>query len=148
MIVISPYSRKLRNGNRNPKDYPYWKELISLLPKDTHIVQVGIDGEEQLADDFRVNLSIQELRTLIRECDYWISCDSMFQHLAWDEGKKGVVLWSLSDPAIFGHPDNINLLKDKAYLRQNQFLWWEDVEYNKDAFVEPEAVIDAINQSF
>ena len=146
MIIISPYSKALRNGKRNPKNYPYWKELISLLEGD--VVQVGIDDEEQLVPDFRKNLSLPELKGLIRECDYWISCDSMFQHLGWDCGKKGIVLWGPSDPRIFGHTENINILKSRSVLRENQFLWWEDEEYNPDIFVEPEVVIDEIKRSF
>lgn len=145
MLVISPYSRKLRNGLDNPKNYPYWKEVIAKI--DDHIIQVGVTGEEQLVDDFRTDLSIADLRQLIDECDLWISCDSMFQHLGWDQGKAGIVIFSQSDPLIFGHEENINLLKDRSYLRENQFLWWEDVEYNKDAFVDPEIVIDAINSA-
>jgi ADP-heptose:LPS heptosyltransferase len=139
MILISPYSKKLVNGNRNPKNYPYWKELIALI--DEPIVQVGIDGEEQLVDDFRKNLSLNELGKLIDDCRTWISCDSFVQHFGWSRGKKGIVLWSVSDPNIYGHPENINLLKDRSYLAKNQFLWWDFVEYNPDAFVSPEEVI-------
>lgn len=139
MILISPYSKKLVNGNRNPKNYPYWKELIALI--DEPIVQVGIDGEEQLVDDFRKNLSLNDLGKLIDDCRTWISCDSFMQHFGWSRGKKGIVLWSVSDPNIYGHPENINLLKDRSYLAQNQFLWWDFVEYNPDAFVSPEEVI-------
>jgi hypothetical protein len=46
MILISPYAQKLRNGNQNPKNYPWWPELISKI--DEEIVQVGIKGEIQL----------------------------------------------------------------------------------------------------
>ena len=139
MIVISPYSKKLLNGKQNPKNYPYWRELIAMI--DDHIVQVGIDGEEQLVPDFRKNLSIAELKQLLRECKTFISCDSFVQHLGWDVGKKGIVLWSVSDPNIYGHPENINLLKDRKYLAENQFLWWEFVNHNPESFVSPEEVI-------
>jgi ADP-heptose:LPS heptosyltransferase len=139
MIVISPYSKKLLNGKQNPKNYPYWHELIAMI--DDHIVQVGVDGEEQLVPDFRKNLSIAELRQLLRECKTFISCDSFVQHLGWDVGKKGIVLWSVSDPNIYGHPENINLLKDRKYLAENQFLWWEFVNHNPESFVSPEEVI-------
>lgn len=140
MIIISPYAKKLRNGKENPKNYPYWKELIAMI--DEPIVQVGIDGEEQLVEDFRKNLKIAELRSLIRECRTWIGCDSFFQHLAWDEKKPGIVLWSVSDPLIFGHPENINLLKDRSYLALNQFCWWELTEHRSESFVEPEVVLE------
>ena len=138
MILIAPYAKKLRTGKRNPKDYPHWPELIRMI--EGPIVQVGVGGEEGLVEDFRKNLPITELRNLIRQCKTWIGCDSFFQHLAWDEGKPGIVLWSVSDPLIFGHPQNINLLKSRSYLAANQFLWWEMVEHKNDRFVEPQIV--------
>ena len=143
MIVISPYSKKLRNGKENPKNYPYWEELIAWIQINVgfDIVQVGVEGETKLVDDCRFNLSVIELRNLINECQTWISCDSMFQHLAWSEGKQGIVLWSVSDPLIYGHPENINLLKNRSYLVQNQFLWWDSYEFNPEAFVKPEEVV-------
>lgn len=139
MIIIHPYAKPLQNGKQNPKNYPYWQELIQLL--DDHIIQIGIDGEEQLTDDFRKNLSIADLKRLLAECHTWIAVDSFFQHLAWSVGKSGIVLWSVSNPQIFGHAENTNLLKDKVYLAQNQFLWWDYVEHNPDAFVAPEIVV-------
>ena len=143
MIIISPYAKRLTSGKMNPKTYPFWQDLIAML--DEPIVQVGIDGEEPLVSDFRKNLSIPELRALIAECDTWISCDSFFQHLGWDCGKKGVVLWSVSDPNIFGHPENVNLLKDRKGLAENQFLWWEFVEHDSTKFVGPGEVKDALD---
>jgi hypothetical protein len=139
MIIIAPYAQKLRNENNNPKNYPWWPELISKI--DEPIVQVGIRGETQLVNDFRKNLSIDELTKLIYECRTWISVDSFFQHFAWDLNKPGIVLWGQSDPLVFGHSKNINLLKDRKYLREKQFWWWEQCDYNADAFVKPEEVI-------
>ena len=132
------------SGKQNPKNYPYWEELIASINEP--IVQIGISGEKQLVPDFRVNLPISELRKLLAECRTWISCDSFFQHLAWDEGKPGIVLWSVSDPLIFGHPQNINLLKDRSYLAKNQFLWWEYVEHQNDRFVKPKEVLEHLNK--
>lgn len=139
MIIISPYSKQLKNGKRNPKEYPHWEELIALINEP--IVQVGIAGEKQLVPDFRQNLSLVQLKELLQECRTWIGCDSFFQHLAWSIGKPGIVLWSVSDPLIFGHPENINLLKDRSCLAENQFLWWDYVEYDSSKFVSPQEVI-------
>lgn len=144
MIIIAPYTQKLRTGRMNPKQYPFWKELVEMI--DEPIVQVGVEGEEQLVPDFRKNLPISELRKLIQECRTWIGCDSFFQHLAWDEGKPGIVLWSVSDPLIFGHPENINLLKGREHLVQNQFLWWEFVEHKNERFVNPTEVLAHLNK--
>ena len=141
MIIIHPYAKKLISGKENPKNYPYWEELIQKIPKSIHIVQIGIEGEKQLVDDFRKNLPINQLRQLIKDCRIWIGVDSFFQHLAWSESKAGIVLWSVSDPLIYGHTANNNLLKDRVYLAKNQFLWWENTEHNPNAFVKPEEVI-------
>jgi ADP-heptose:LPS heptosyltransferase len=139
MIVIHPFAKPLQNGKVNPKNYPYWKELIALL--DEPIIQIGVSGEEQLVPDFRQNLPISELKGLIAECQIWIAVDSFFQHLAWAEGKAGIVLWSVSDPLIYGHPENWNLLKSRDTLAANQFLWWDFTKHKKEHFTEPEAVI-------
>jgi ADP-heptose:LPS heptosyltransferase len=139
MIIISPFVKPLRSGKNNPKNYPHWESLIEMI--DEPIVQIGVEGEKQLVPDFRKNLPISELRKLIQECRTWISCDSFFQHLAWDEKKPGIVLWGPSDPLIFGHPENVNLLKDRSYLTPNQFLWWEATEHEDERFVEPKDVI-------
>ena len=138
MILIHPFAKPLRSGKTNPKNYPYWKKLISMINEP--IVQIGVEGEEQLVYDFRKNLSIKELRSLIKECRIWIGVDSFFQHLAWDEEKSGIVLWSVSDPLIFGHPENTNLLENRDNLSKNQFLWWEATEHNPNFFVKPEII--------
>lgn len=139
MIIISPYSKKLTTGNTNPKNYPYWKDLIPLINEP--IVQVGITGEEQLVDDFRVNLSLDQLRELVNQARTWISVDSFFQHFCWDLKRYGIVVWGQSDPLIFGHPENVNLLKSRNYLLKNQFLRWEDIEYRSDCFVSPQEIL-------
>jgi hypothetical protein len=146
MIIIAPYAQKLRTGKENPKNYPYWKELVYELQKTMHVVQVGVEGEDQLVPDFRKNLPISELRKLLQECRTWISCDSFLQHLGWDEGKKGIVLWGPSDPLVFGHPENINLLKDRSHLVENQFIWWEATEHKNERFVEPKEVVEHLNK--
>lgn len=139
MIIIHPFARPLMNGKPNPKNYPYWKQLIQLINEP--VVQVGVEGEEQLVEDFRKNLSLQQLNELVKECRTWISVDSFFQHFCWDIGKHGIVLWGQSDPVIFGHSENVNLLKDRIYLRKDQFLIWDKAEYKPESFVQPHEVI-------
>ena len=146
-IVIHPWSRKLRNGNNNPKNFPYWKELVSLLEKDGHeLIQIGEEGEEQLVSDFRKGLPFRDLKDLAKQCDTWIAVDSFFQHLAWRIGKKGIVLFGQSNPRIFGHPENINLYAGERYFRAWQYGTWEECDYIKEAFVKSETVIENINK--
>jgi hypothetical protein len=138
----------MRNGEQHPKNYPWWPALLELIAKETSLplVQVGIEGETQLLPDFRRNLPFNELEALVRQCTTWISVDSFFQHLAWYNGKRGIVLFGQSDPNIFGHPENINLLRDRRYLRPNQFLMWEQATFSSDAFVVPGVVTTALRE--
>ena len=143
MIIIAPFAKALKSGP-NPKDYPRWEELIRLLG-DHHVVQVGSSSERQLVDDHRTDLSLEELTDLVHECRIWIGVDSFFQHFCWDLGKPGIVLWGPSDPVIFGHPENINLLKSRDVLTPDQFLTWDLIPVRDDIFVEPSIVVDVIN---
>ena len=142
MIIIHPFSKALPSGKVNPKNFPYWQTLIAMV--DEPIVQIGVTGERQLVDDFRCDLPIAKLRSLIQECRTWVGVDSFFQHLCWTENKPGVVLWSVSDPMIFGHPGNTNLLKDRRFLTPNQFLWWDATEFDIDSFLLPMEIIPHI----
>jgi ADP-heptose:LPS heptosyltransferase len=144
MIILSPFARKMRDDRPHPKNYPYWKELIQQI--DEEIIQVGVEGEEQLVDDFRKNLPLYELAALVTRAKTWVSVDSFFQHFCWDINKPGIVIFGQSDPKIFGHKENINLLKDKKYLRDRQFWLWEQAEYNTECFVEPKIVLNALKK--
>ena len=144
MIILSPFAKYMRNGQPHPKNYPWWNAVVEHI--DDHIVQVGIEGEAQLVPDFRKNLPLTELARLIEECDTWLSVDSFFQHFCWDLKKPGIVLWGQSDPLIFGHSENINLLKDRRYLREKQFWLWEQCEFKADAFVDPGVVLETLKQ--
>ena len=144
MIILHPYAKKLRTGMPHPKDYPHWKELAELL--DQHVIQIGIEGEAQIVEDFRRGLSLKEIEALVRTCDYWIAVDSFLPHLAKHIGKRGVVIWSFSDPLIFGYPENINILKDRKYLRAKQFDIWESCGRVEEAFLSPQCIMDFIKR--
>lgn len=144
MIIISPYAKKLREEKLHPKNYPYWQDVISKI--DEEIIQVGVEGELQLVNDFRKNLSLLELRELVLSSKTWISVDSFFQHFCWDIKKPGIVLFGPSDPEIFGHPENINLLGDRKYLREKQYWLWEQCDFDEKAFVKSPTVIDALKK--
>jgi len=147
VIIISPYARPMRSGDKNhPKNYPYWNVLIPLIKTLDDVVQVGSGSEEALlgVSDLRLDLSLKDLSELIQQGRTWVSVDSFFQHYCWDQNKRGVVLWGQSDPNIFGHPENINLLKSRKHLREKQFWLWEQTPYDPTVFVQPGEVIQAI----
>lgn len=149
MILIAPYAKKMRNNERHPKDYPWWREVVDQLLRDgQHVVQVGTPGEPPLVSDVRQGLSLPELERLVRDCKTWVSVDSFLQHFCWDLKKPGVCIFGQSDPLIFGHPENVNLLKDRKYLRDKQFWMWEQAEARDDAFVGPDEVVAAVRRFY
>lgn len=143
MILIAPYAKAMRNNKPHPKNWPHWKELISKINEP--IVQVGVDGEIPLVTDFRKGLTLKELEILIHECKTWIAVDSFLQHYAWSFGKKGIAIFGQSDPKIFGHIENINMLKDRKYLREKQFWLWEQCSERDDCWVTADEVLVQLN---
>lgn len=135
-ILIARGVRPLRNGNRSAKDYPFWDALITLLKNAGHeVIEI-------------TELPLDELEAFVKSSLTVICCDSFMQHFCWSVGKQAVVLWGKSDPEIFGHPEHINLLKDKKNLRPDPYRWWEDVPYDPKVFVSPEVVFDFIKGNF
>lgn len=118
----------------------WWRALISLL--EGPVIQLGLEGEEQVALDFRQRLPLARLKELLIECQTWVSVDSFLPHLAHHVGKPGVVIFSRSDPNIFGYEENTNILKSREFLRKDQFAMWEADTHIPDAFPDPEIVAE------
>lgn len=148
-ILISPFSKELRNGKINPKNYPFWQELIELMVTDGHeIMQLGVMGEplfEKVKTAY--NLSNKDLLSLLNSYDLWVSVDNFFPHFAaYHKKTDGIVLWSQSNPNIFGYKDNINIIKNITYLRPNQFDTWENSSYDINAYYTAKELYDIIKE--
>ena len=146
MIVISPYSHVMNNGAKNPKTYPHWQQVINQLEANgKKIVQVGTFNEVPfLHTETIFGRSCHELVQLVNSCETWASVDNFFPHLCSHTDKSGIVIWSRSDPLIFGYPRNKNILKSRLYLRPDQFGKWTDCSYMEEAFIDPATVVSAI----
>ena len=163
MILLHLEAKPLRTGAVNPKNYPYRQELIEQLIKeypprryfklkeyDDYLQTTGhsgVFGEAIIEID--TSIPLKRSIELIQEANKVICIDSYLQHLCWSVGKQAIVLWGQSDPKIFGHKENINLLKDRKYLRKQQHDIWEQTEFNQtvnnpDAFVEPDKIMEVV----
>lgn len=144
-ILISPYSAKLRNGQRNPKEFPHWTRLVDLLNQHGYeIIQIGIAGEDRIegVSQFVQGWPFDKLTQLANDCATWLSVDNFWPHFAHSERlTPGIVFFGQSDPNLFGYRENTNLLRSRDYLRQFQYDTWEAATYRGDAFVYPENVI-------
>ncbi len=150
-ILLAPYAARLRNGSINPKNLYRPEDLVSLLNRDGYeVTQVGVSSEAKVdgVRQFIANLPWKKLRDLVAECATFVSCDSMLPHFVHVEcgQKPGVVVWAQSDPRIYAHPENINLLKGREYLRQFQFQDYETSTYRSEAFVSNEKIVDAVHK--
>lgn len=135
-LAIARGVAALPNGQRNPKDYPYWDQLIALLTNAGYEVKPVKE------------LPFSELEVFLKSSLTVIAADSFVQHFCWSIGKQAIVLWGSGDPLIFGHPENINLLKSREYLRPGQFDMWMGVPYREDIFVDAEEVFKQVQQYF
>lgn len=149
-IILAPFSTRLSSGNPNPKNPPpgFWQIVVSKLVALGHeVVQIGMVGEERVegVSQHFTNWPLQALREVLKGADCFLTIDSFLPHFVWAEklNKRGVVIFSLSDPLIWGHPQNLNLLKSREYVRPLQFQDWLAPTYNADAFVSPDEVVDA-----
>jgi ADP-heptose:LPS heptosyltransferase len=148
-ILLSPYSKPLRNGKENPKNYPYWETVVSKLIADGHeVVQIRYGGEKEVPGIKSVveYTSLKVVEKLLDECDTFLAIDNFLQHLAHFKKKVGVVVWGKSDPTLFGYHENTNLLKDRKYLRNRQFDIWEAEEFDPKVFVEPQIVVESVEK--
>lgn len=142
-ICISPYSKAMRNGENNPKNYPYWPELIDLLHRQgLQVLQVGVEGERQLpgVDKALFNLPLVDLRCQLQDCITFISVDNFLPHFAHYYKIYGIVLWGQSNPEIFGYTEHVNLFAHKRFFRDDQFDIWEKASFQTQAFVKPSVV--------
>jgi ADP-heptose:LPS heptosyltransferase len=152
-ILIAPFAAALRNGKPNAKNpsVQWWETVIAkLVEHGFEVTQIGGIGEARLAgvSQHFLNWPLLALVETIKNHDLWLSPDSFLPHLCWvHKLKSGIVIFSVSDPAIFGHDQNINLIKDRKYLREFQFQSWDEQPYNEDAFIAPEEVVDAVIKS-
>lgn len=144
-ILISPWSRPRTDGKVNAKNYPYWDELVDLLIADYDVIQLMHGDERHVRDiPYEKNRTLPDIERMVKECDAFICVDNFLQHLAHYVGKRGFVLYGVSDPSLFGYPENVNIYADSKYFRQYQFQTWNEVDFNEDAFAKPGKVYEII----
>jgi ADP-heptose:LPS heptosyltransferase len=144
-ILIAPFSKPLNAKQQNAKNYPYWQKLVELLKQKYILTQIVFGNEPKLDVNFHIfNPNLLELEVLLKNNHTWLSVDTYLQHIANFVEKTGIVIWGQSDPLIFGHKENLNLLKDRKYLRENQYGLWRDCEFKEEVFMQPEVVYNEI----
>jgi hypothetical protein len=147
LIHICPQMIQTTQGiMHGAKFFPlnWWGQIINAYPnyRWTQIGRLGDWVINGVVPQF--NLTLPTIKTLALDSDYIICVDSFLQHLLAPTKKKLIVLWSKSDPNIFGYKHNINLLKDRSYLRPDQYGVWNVCPPDQNAFIDPNVIIDLL----
>lgn len=145
-IIISPWAKVPRDGRFCAKNYPYWEKVVELLKPSYKIIQIGVNGEAKIKGcEQKFNLTMGELKSLLDSCVTWISVDNFFPHFAHYHGRKGIAIFGISDPKIFGYPENINLIRSRNNLRLDQWNMWDTETHNPKVFISAETVAENVN---
>lgn len=132
------------------KAYPWWCELIGMLKikgyEVTHFASPTGDIELNCN---KIIATLDEIRKQLPNYDLFISTDTFLPHMVIAENIKikGIVLWSLSDPLIYGYPEFTNMVK-RQYLRPDQFGVWHGIKRVPEAFPQPIEIINKIKETY
>lgn len=147
IVIISPWSKTLKSGSENPKNYPYWETVVQkLINKGIKVIQIGKSGEKEIgANEVYFDLSPLDLVDLINKADLWVSVDNFLPHFCMSFSlKPGIVIFSKSDPEIFGYKHNTNLYKDRKYFRAHQYNAWDGEPFDIKSFISAEKLLTEI----
>lgn len=128
VLVIQPYgsgmgivnNRPFDNSNRS-LDVDDYLKLVKQITKDNQDVLVFYFGDGQYrhpADDISVDLTgmpvdLRFFLSLISECDYFVGCDSVGQHMARATGKEGLVVMGATSDINVTYPDYFTIYRNK-----------------------------------
>lgn len=144
-LFLSPHAASI--GRQNPKDYPFFAEVLDGLQNAFHVVQLGREGEEIVphVNEVCFDLPLGHLvRRLKAEAALVVSVDNAIQHLCWRYKIPCLCIFSKSDPKIFGHKENTNLLKDRKHLSRTQFNVWLSQDVDMDSFIDAPKIVAQI----
>lgn len=147
-ILIAPFSRMLETGKPNPKNWPHWYRVCKSLELAGHqVYQTGQDYEPRVCSEF-VGLLPQKTALLdLRAYDLCLCVDTWLQHAARAAGVPCVVVWTATDPAIYSHAANVNVIAAEPRYAKLQYAKMEELEKAEPGMFPgptPEAVLQTV----
>ena len=130
-----------------PKDW--WQNLVNrmMAPPGIEMIQLVSKDSEALANVNVHKGTLASIEELIKSVDGFVTIDSFLQHMVAKIRPEmiGVVVWTVSDPDIFGYPANYNVV-NRQYLRADQYNIWPDAPYNFNAIPKAEDVLKGVEK--
>lgn len=128
VLVIQPYGSGITISNNRPfdpsnrsLDVDDYLKLIKQIVNDNKDVIIFYFGDNQFrhpGDDISINLSdlntdLRFFLALINECDYYVGCDSVGQHMARALNKEGLVIMGATFEINVSYPDYFTIYRNK-----------------------------------
>lgn len=118
--------------------------MVKLHDAGNSTTQIGRTGEASVwCIEHGFDLDWKQMKTLLDGADLFVTVDTFFCHFAAYHNRSGVVIYSQSDPKIFGYEHNTNLFKPQ-YFRTQQYQLWSMTPYIAEAFPTVDEVFKAI----
>lgn len=126
LIVFQPYGSSMQITNNRPYDSSHrsidcddYLYMIERLSKDALIVFFGQQELRHPGDTITPDLKIfnPDLRmymALISECDYFIGCDSVGQHMARAFNRPGAVFMGSTFEKNVSYPEHFRIIRNKS----------------------------------
>lgn len=136
----------------NAKSYPWWQAVVALLQDKGHDCYQFFSpnsNEQDVGANYKLIGTLEEIEKILPTLDCFISTDTFIQHLVVAKciDIKGVVIWSKSDPNIFGYPERFVNLYKPEYFRHNQYDVWLGEQRDLNSFPSVQEVVKAVINS-
>lgn len=113
ILIIHPFASTCTSGNYDPykksfRDY-FTKDLINRYKDDYTILQIHNKNQHHFDNTISLsNKTLREIVSIISISDKIISCDTLTPHISAGLNIKSLVLWSITNEKLYGHPIHIN----------------------------------------
>jgi ADP-heptose:LPS heptosyltransferase len=101
-----------RTSNNQHWPHENWEALVQSMP-ECDFLQIGVGDEKKVenAIDLRDKHSFRETLAIMKYAHSFVGVNSSYAHATNAFDIPGVVIFGPAQPAIWGHPNNINLFK-------------------------------------
>lgn len=124
LLVIQPYGSGIGMANGRPYDSSQrsfdaddYLSLIQKVNKDVLIVYFGQPELRHPGDKISVDLQpmnpdLRMYLSFIAECDYFVGCDSVGQHMARAMNRRGMVVMGSTDETNVSYPEYFRIIRN------------------------------------
>lgn len=134
-VVTQPYgsgveilNNKLHDDTNRSIKHDHYMQIVNHLEKDSVVLYASHDNFKNSSDTITVSFDgthptlpfFRLMMALISECDYFIGCDSVGQHIARAFNKRGLVIMGSTIDKCFTYPEHFSIYRSR---KPKYFPW-------------------------